>query len=244
MHALTKLTICNFRSCRATELLLHDFTPIVGYNNAGKSNILNAIEWLLAASSLTHSPSLITRDAAPKAVIVRKNGNPVSTQARNPLAAAAAVAMSDASHQARMIFELGRAAEIFFSDKVLLAEGKTESRLIPLAYESLRGRSLRADRMGLVSVDSSGSLVAAKNILHQMQIEVRVVADLDFAFKVAPRQQLISPDDAGLTAARPILARLASMTNADFLPEKTPDEIRSDLPAITALLDWFSPATP
>jgi len=44
MHALSDLAIRNYRSCRVTDLQLHAFTPIVGYNNAGKSNILNAIE--------------------------------------------------------------------------------------------------------------------------------------------------------------------------------------------------------
>lgn len=265
----------------------------------------------------THSPSLITRDAAPNAVIVRKFGDPVSTEARNPLETAAAIAVDDASHQSRMIFELGRAAEVFFSDKVLLAEGKTEARLLPISYESLRGRSLRADRLGLVAVDSSGSLVPAMNVLRHMQIEVRIVADLDFAFKVAPRQGLLPQTDPDLAAAIPILARLATASGSDFalesdglpkkggtlkpadawaafaadaagrqiaeslhlklqphgiwlwkvgaiedalgssgkgehaiqrlesdLPSKTPAEIRSELPEITALLDWFNPPTP
>lgn len=265
----------------------------------------------------THSPSLITRDAAPNAVIVRKNGNPASTQARNPLEAAAATAIHDAPHQSRMIFELGRAAEVFFSDKILVGEGKTEARLLPIAYESLRARSLRADRLGLVAVDSSGSLLPAMNVLKEMQIDVRIVADLDFAFKVAPQQNLLPATDPDLTAARPILARLATVSGSDFtletdglpkkggtlkpadawaafaadpdgavvaanlhtkllphgvwlwkvgtiedalgssgkgeqaiqrlelaLPSKTPTDIRLDLPEITALLDWFSPASP
>mgnify|MGYP006309891819 CR=1 FL=1 len=32
---------------------MNAFTPIVGYNNAGKSTILSAMEWLLAPSALT-----------------------------------------------------------------------------------------------------------------------------------------------------------------------------------------------
>ena len=64
----------------------------------------------------THSPSLVTRDSAPDTVIVRKNGSPLSTQARNPLRAATVTAINDAAHQSRMIFELGRASEVFFTD--------------------------------------------------------------------------------------------------------------------------------
>jgi len=167
----------------------------------------------------THSPALITRDSAPDTVIVRKHGNPLSTSARNPLRSAVTASIAGSPHQARMIFELGRASEVFFSDKVLLAEGKTEGRLLPVAYEALRGKSLKGDRLGLVAVDSSSNLVAAKRVLAGMQIDAVAVADLDFAFKVAPRQGLLLDDDVDLVAARPILARLSTAAGADFLLE-------------------------
>lgn len=45
-HYVKSLKIQNFRSCQVLELDLSNFVPIVGYNNAGKSNILSALEWL------------------------------------------------------------------------------------------------------------------------------------------------------------------------------------------------------
>lgn len=51
-HKLSKVTIKNFKSCRDTELKLSSYTPLVGYNNAGKSNALSAIQWLLRKSTL------------------------------------------------------------------------------------------------------------------------------------------------------------------------------------------------
>jgi len=36
-----------------TTLLLSEFTPLVGYNNAGKSNCLSAIQWLIRRASLS-----------------------------------------------------------------------------------------------------------------------------------------------------------------------------------------------
>lgn len=45
-HYLDTLTIKNFKSCKHIEVKLSEFTPIIGYNNAGKSNILSAVEWL------------------------------------------------------------------------------------------------------------------------------------------------------------------------------------------------------
>ena len=53
MHKLSEIQILNYRSCKNASLPLDDFTPIVGYNNAGKSNILSAIKWLLKPSALT-----------------------------------------------------------------------------------------------------------------------------------------------------------------------------------------------
>jgi putative ATP-dependent endonuclease of the OLD family len=52
MHTLAHISISNFRSCKNVSLPLGDFTPVVGYNNAGKSNILAAIEWLIEPSAL------------------------------------------------------------------------------------------------------------------------------------------------------------------------------------------------
>lgn len=476
MHSISFVSIRNFRSCLSTDLQLHAFTPIVGYNNAGKSNILTAIEWLLSSTALgpadfnattaplsvegriegideglldamppnqtkavrpfldgqslrikrtmpilgaastakievrdpavteesgtgawksnptgldsalkalfptpirihamesagddvgkstksntigkliaaitetvktAHADEFIealrtirnrlAADGCERAVELQtldaettaqladlfpglslKKGAPVSTQARNPLLAAAAAAIADAPAQARMIFELGRTAEVFFSDRVLIAEGKTEARLLPVAYESLRGRSLKGDRLGLVAVDSSTGIVPAMRVLREMQIEALAVADLDFAFKVAPRQGVLPAADPDLMAAAPILAHLAPTAGfalgsdgypskggglkpadawATFaadpggaliaanlhtkllaqgiwlwkvgaiedalgstgkgeqaiqalelaLPAKAPTDIRSDLPEITALLDWFSPPSP
>lgn len=50
---LEKIIINNFRSCKETELVLRPYTALVGYNNAGKSNIILAIKWLLEASTLS-----------------------------------------------------------------------------------------------------------------------------------------------------------------------------------------------
>jgi hypothetical protein len=115
-----------------------------------------------------------------------------------------------------MIFELGRASEVFFSDKVLLGEGKTETRILPIVYETLLGRSLRCDRLGIVAVDSSTSLMPAMRVLTNMQIEACALADLDFAFKVATKTGLLADQDPDVIAAVPMLQRLSTVAGADF----------------------------
>ncbi len=51
-HKLSEVVIRNFRSCIDTKLKLSGYTPLIGYNNAGKSNALTAIQWLLKKTSL------------------------------------------------------------------------------------------------------------------------------------------------------------------------------------------------
>jgi putative ATP-dependent endonuclease of the OLD family len=47
MHRIAEMDIRNFRSCQSTKLKLEAFTPLVGYNNAGKSNILKCLDALV-----------------------------------------------------------------------------------------------------------------------------------------------------------------------------------------------------
>ncbi|WP_104024688.1 ATP-dependent nuclease [Vibrio hyugaensis] len=51
-HLIEKIKIKNFKSCNDTTLFISDYTPLVGYNNAGKSNCLTAINWLLKKKTL------------------------------------------------------------------------------------------------------------------------------------------------------------------------------------------------
>lgn len=52
MHKIAEVEISNFRSCENLKIKLANFTPLIGYNNAGKSNIIKALEWAIDATSL------------------------------------------------------------------------------------------------------------------------------------------------------------------------------------------------
>lgn len=53
MQTISELTVLNFRSCKnLKKLAIDNFTPLIGYNNAGKSNVLSAVHWLIKKSSL------------------------------------------------------------------------------------------------------------------------------------------------------------------------------------------------
>lgn len=54
-HIISKLRIENYKSIISQEFEFAEFTPLVGYNNAGKSNILESIKWILRKYSLSSS---------------------------------------------------------------------------------------------------------------------------------------------------------------------------------------------
>ena len=49
---LSEITICNLRSIQRETFPLNNMTALIGYNNAGKTNILMGIRWLLSPFSL------------------------------------------------------------------------------------------------------------------------------------------------------------------------------------------------
>lgn len=54
-HEIKSLTIKNYCSCKDLTVNLSRYTSLVGYNNAGKSNIIEAMYWLLKKSTLSEA---------------------------------------------------------------------------------------------------------------------------------------------------------------------------------------------
>ncbi|MBU9581391.1 ATP-dependent nuclease [Burkholderia multivorans] len=52
MHHISEVQIKNFKSISDGSFPLSHYTPLVGYNNAGKTNIIRAIGWIIKKSSL------------------------------------------------------------------------------------------------------------------------------------------------------------------------------------------------
>lgn len=129
----------------------------------------------------THSPLMLSRENAVDTVIVLKNKE-AGTLTHKPLRQVVKSALNDAESQSRTLFELGNLAEIYFSDLVVLCEGKTDKRLLPLAYERIYGRSPELDHITFVSLGACSDIPKALKVLGAMGIKSCAVADLDFAF--------------------------------------------------------------
>lgn len=132
----------------------------------------------------THSPLMLSRDNAADTVIVEKS-SVAGVVPKKPLRIAVQEALSDAPAQSRTLFELGNLAEIYFSDRVVLCEGKTDLRLLPLAYERIYGNPMELDQTAVVALGSCSDIPKALKVLAAMEIKACAIADLDFAFTTA-----------------------------------------------------------
>lgn len=157
----------------------------------------------------THSPLMLSRENAADAVIIRKD-KAHGTLARLPLRHAVADALDEAQAQSRTLFELGNLAEIYFCDLVVLCEGKTEKRLLPLLYERLRGRHPELDQVAFVAVGACSDIPKALPVLAAMGIQACGIVDLDFAFTEARKgqQPMLPKDDETLVRSKDVLKRL------------------------------------
>ncbi|WP_028572874.1 ATP-dependent nuclease [Desulfonatronum lacustre] len=155
----------------------------------------------------THSPLMLSRDNAAYTVIVGKTAGEGVT-VRKPLRQAVEEAIESAESQSRTLFELSNLAEIYFADRVVLCEGKTDRRLLPLAYEQLNGLPPELDHIAFVSMGSCADIPKALLVLAAMGIRACAVADLDFAYTNARRSGLLECDGSDIQAATQVLARL------------------------------------
>jgi putative ATP-dependent endonuclease of OLD family len=148
----------------------------------------------------THSPLLVGKEHALQTLMIYKDQQH-RTVARQKLQSAVTT-MQAHPHQAEVVFSLQNATHLLFSDHVLLVEGKTESMLIPHIYQISRGHSYAHDKGCFVPGSGSGALVPLMQILRAVGFSPKAVADLDFAFKIAPQAQLINPAHPAILACK------------------------------------------
>jgi predicted ATP-dependent endonuclease of OLD family len=157
----------------------------------------------------THSPLMLDRANAAHTVIVRKELG-AGAVTRKPLQQAVQDALAEAESQSRVLFELGNIADIYFAERVVICEGKTDRRILPLAYERLFGRPPELDHVAFVSIGSCSDIRKALAVLRAMKIPACGIADLDFAFTEAAKGNapLVAKNGPEISKAKTILKRL------------------------------------
>lgn len=152
----------------------------------------------------THSPLMIGRNELPQTTIISKNDRKIGTEANQRALDVVEKTFSDnRAKQAQMLFELANSKEVLFASRVLLVEGRTEMAILPTLYESITGRTLGADKIGLVEMSGCGDLCKAISILNDMGIEAFALTDLDFAFtEGAKKGNILDPEDSRILAIK------------------------------------------
>lgn len=155
----------------------------------------------------THSPLMLSRDNAPNTIRVR-NDPAIGVVTKKPMRQAVVQALDNAESQSRTLFQLGNVADIYFSEVVVLCEGKTDRRLLPLAYEMIYGRSPELDHITFISLGSCADIPKALPVLGAMEIKTRAVADLDFGYTNARSGGLLGKDGQDLVEVKALLETL------------------------------------
>lgn len=200
------------------RLLLID-EPELFLHPQGIRRLRHALEELSASGFQvvfsTHSPLMLSRENAADTIIVTKSFD-TGTLTRKPLRVAVNTALTDSESQSRTLFELGNLSEIYFSDLVVLCEGKTDKRLLPLVYELIYGHQPELDHICFLAVGSCSDIPKALIVLQAMGIKSCAVADLDFAFTEGRKggNALLNKDADDLKKAKEILMEL--MKTNDF----------------------------
>ena len=164
---------------------------------------------------------MITRLDAPNALLIRRTPE-TGTISYPRIVDAVKDHIEEADHQASTLFALSNATRILFSEKVILAEGKTEQTLLPEMFQHEAGRSMEENRLGLVTLGSSSDVPKALPVLRAMGIPTKAIVDLDFAFRPAIQHKLIASDNAAILGCKSVLEQLKERGAIDLAEDGFP----------------------
>lgn len=157
----------------------------------------------------THSPFMITEKDIANTILVRKN-NTLGTHKRNSLKTAVPEIEQEAQHQITLMFALSNSSNILFSEKVILAEGKTENRLLPYLIEKISGKTLGLNKCALVQQGGSTNTKKSLGVLNVMDLPSKAIVDLDFVFKQGIKDGFLQENDPDILECKNEMQNLSS----------------------------------
>ncbi len=193
----------------------------------------------------THSPQLITAADVEQAVLIRKTQK-MGTYSRKRLQDAVKEAIADAPSQLETLFSLSNSSQILFSEKVILGEGKTERRLLPLLFEKITGTTLGQEKIALIGQGGVGNTAKSLKVLAAMDLPAKAIVDLDYGFRGAIKDGFIDASDPDIAACKKILQEMKASGQAtldnDGLPKGNGDWTSSEIfSALAAHKDAITP---
>ena len=151
---------------------------------------------------------MITSKDVGNTLLIRKNDTH-GTHKRNSLRAAIPTVVTAAPSQLELIFSLSHSSNILFSERVILAEGTTENRLLPSIIQKVTTRTIGLHKTALVSMGGSGNTRKAMLVLNTMDIPTKAIVDLDFALKQGESDGFLLTGDTDVAAIKAHLAAIA-----------------------------------
>lgn len=230
-------------SQRAIQMTLIRHLAEVTKNKEGKTNLLlidepelflhpQAIEQIRSSLKLlssrgyqvifsTHSPFMIEHNDIPITNIVRKQDHGTKVELR--LKEAIKKVLKDNDSQARLLFDTYNLGQILFSDTVLVAEGDTEKHVLPSLFQAVSQKTLGESKLALVIATGSSNIPGMLQILNEMNIPAKALADLDFAFTVASKHNILEEGNSSSEACLEILKNIQPVHKFELngkLPKK------------------------
>ena len=151
---------------------------------------------------------MVTSEDVSTSLLIRKNKER-GTFMRKRMEDAVHQVVQDAPSQLQMLFSLSNSNELLFADYVLLTEGKTEWRVLPALFERLTGQSFALIKCALVRQGGVSNTRKSMQVLKAMDMPVRAIVDLDYAFTNATRDGFLDPNDPDIKYCKDLFRELA-----------------------------------
>ena len=160
----------------------------------------------------THSAQMITSDLAEHTLLIRKNEER-GTYSRLRLVEAIQAKVPNSTHQMEQLFNLSHSCQVLFAENVILTEGKTELRLLPLLYKSVANKTMGQEKYALIAQSGVNDTKKSLEILQAMDLPARAICDLDYCFTGAIKDNFLAAEDEDLYALKQLLSTMAENTN-------------------------------
>ena len=225
---------------RTTTLLLIDEPELYLHPQAieilRKSlNVLSSQGYQVIFS--THSPFMITQKNVSDTILIRKNET-LGTYKRTTLKSAIPLIETSAPHQLTILYSLTNSSNILFSEKVILVEGKTENKLLPILIEKITSKTILHHKTALVQLDGSGSTKKSIQVLRTMDMPTKAIVDLDFALRQGISEGYLDAGDQDIIDCINVFSNIANQNNItignDGWPVKNPNMSAADAFSILA----------
>jgi len=178
----------------------------------------------------THSPFMITQKDVGSTILIRKNSL-LGTFKRTTLKSAVPSVEREAPHQLTLLYSLSNSSNILFSEKVILAEGKTENKILPALIEKVTGKTILNHKTALVQLDGSSNTKKTMKVLDVMDLPNKAIVDLDFALKNGIAEGYLDINDVDISNCLIEVSRIAVPNNIFIGPDGWPTKSGNSISA-------------